>query len=124
MVILSAHDLALLERRVTRMCVLRAGHVVAADTPENLRRRAGLPHRVHLELAEHANGEVRELMAAVEGLEGATVGRDGRTLLAEVPPEALLDVMGAQARHADAVVGLRVEEPPLDMIYEQLLEEE
>lgn len=124
MVLMSAHDLALLERRVTKLCVLREGELVAEGTPAELRRRVELPQRIHLEVAEHANGELRLLGEALEEAGRCTVEREGHSLHAEVPPGRLLDVMDARARFPGLVVGLRVEEPPFDAVYERLLEGE
>lgn len=122
MALLATHDIALLERRVSHMCVLRAGRVIADDSPETLRRRVALPHRVHVELSEHTNGQLKEIADAI-GAHSEVVTVDGRRLLAEVSPDSLIEVMAAQARFSDTVVGLRVEEAPLDLVYERLLEE-
>jgi hypothetical protein len=51
------------------------------------------------------------------------VERDGELLRAEVTPGALLELMDIRSEFPDAVVGLRVEEPALDVVYEHLLEE-
>ncbi|MDH5490408.1 MAG: hypothetical protein OEY14_00395, partial [Myxococcales bacterium] len=122
MVLLSAHDLALLERRVDRLCVLRAGKVVAVDTPAELRRMAALPHRVHLQMAEHANGALQDFREAAEAL-GGRVELDGLVLRAEIEPATLLRLLDLRERFPGLVVDLRVEEPPLDLVYEHLLEE-
>jgi Cu-processing system ATP-binding protein len=62
MILLATHDIALLERRVDRMCLFRAGTVLADDKPEQLRQTAGLPQRVTMELNEQANGQVSGLV--------------------------------------------------------------
>ena len=123
MVLLSAHDLALLERRVTKMVVLRAGHVIAEGAPSTLRREARLPHRVHFEVAEHANGELKRLAEAIEEMGTPVTATEDRKLLAEVAPDGLLELMDVGARFRDSVVGMRVEEAPLDLVYEHLLEQ-
>lgn len=123
MTLISSHDLALLERRITRMCVLDEGRVVTDDTPEGLRRSVSLPQRVHLEVAAHANGEIKRLAAAIGQASGRQVEQEGRVLRAEVSPANLLAVLDVRAAFPEIVVGLRVEEPPLDQVYERLLEE-
>lgn len=122
MVLLSAHDLALLERRVTKMVVLRAGQVIAVGPPAVLRTQAKVPQRVHFEIAEHANGELKRFAEAIEEL-GVPVVTEDHVLLAEVAPDGLLALMDVRARFRDSVVGVRVEEVPLDLVYERLLEE-
>ena len=123
MILVAAHDLALLERRVDRMCVLRAGEVVANDSPGKLRHAVGLPHRVHMKLAAVEGDEVGALLSALRGFEGCLDARqEGDSLDAEVASEALLGFMDLRARHPGVVIGLRVEEPPLDMVYDHLLE--
>ena len=122
MVLLSAHDLALLERRVTKMVVLRAGQVIAVGAPAVLRAQAKVPQRVHFEIAEHANGELKRFAEAIEEL-GVPVVTEDHMLLAEVAPDGLLALMDVRARFRDSVVGVRVEEVPLDLVYERLLED-
>jgi Cu-processing system ATP-binding protein len=123
MVLLSAHDLALLERRVDRMCVLRSGRVVADDSPDALRRAVQLPHRVRMELAEDANGTADKLMAAMERHGASHVQRQGSRLDAHVAPDALLELVRIPAQYPQTVRGLHVEHPPIDVVYERLLEE-
>jgi len=122
-VLLSAHDLGLLERRVDRMCVLCKGKVVADDAPGELRAAVSLPHRVRMRLDLAANGQVSGLAEAVRALDACIeVHREGDLLDVQVAPAGLLDLMDVRSRFPDAVTALRVEEPPLDLVYERLLE--
>ena len=123
MVLLAAHDMALLERRVDKMCVLRAGRVVSVGSPEELRQTADLPHRVHMVLAEHANGDARALVEALERWGRGSVERHGQELDVTCGQDALLELMDVRGQFRDTVVRLRVEEPSLEVVYERLLEE-
>lgn len=118
-VLLSTHDLALIERRTDRMVVLQAGRVRAIGAPEELRRESGLPVRVAVELAPHAATASLAAKLHELGVRGLAV-EAGRVELV-VDPAALLDVLRVvDAARAD-VTHLRVEEPGLDAVYERLL---
>ncbi len=123
-VLLASHDLALLERRVARICLMSNGRVKAEGTPDALRLRAGLPHRVNFELRECAAERVSELLGALTELGLAPSEVVERRCFVDVAPDGLLPLMAAQARFPDAVAQLRVLEPQLDQIYERLLAEE
>ena len=122
MVLMATHDLALVERRVDRMCLLDAGSVVAVDTPAKLRERAELPVRVVFSLAEDTNG-VTPFVERVQGWNGGSrAALDGDQLLVDVPPAGLLDLLELRQQYAGAIAGVRVIEPGLDAVYERLLE--
>ncbi|MEZ4267745.1 MAG: ABC transporter ATP-binding protein [Myxococcota bacterium] len=121
MVVVSSHDLTLLERRVDRLCLLREGRVVAFDSPEKLRELAALPLRVTFGLATD-RAQAADFAAAVDlALPGARRGEYNGALTVEVAPGGLLPLMDVRGSHADAVLTMRVEEPGLDQIYEHLL---
>lgn len=124
MVLCSSHDLTLLERRVDRICVLRAGKVVADDTPARLRELVQLPVRVSFGLNGNPE-QVDQLATAVEQWEaGREYQRTPGSLSVRVAPGSLLELMDLRAAHPGAVNRLRVEEPGFDAVYERLLERE
>ena len=120
-VLVSTHDLALMERRVDEMCVLRAGRVLAHGSAEDLRRAAKLPHRVWFDVDEADPGRVRLLCEAMTKWgKGDVQLRNGRVRV-DVAPETILELMEIQSGFPGAVRGLRVEEPTLDVVYDKLL---
>lgn len=122
-VLLASHDLALLERRVDRICLMSSGRVRAEGSPEALRLRARIPHRVTFDLHDCASERIDALMAAIAELGLRPSERAEQRFSVEVEHDALLPLMAAQARFPEAVAQLRVLEPQLDQIYERLLEE-
>lgn len=122
MVLLSAHDLTLLEHRVDRMCVLRSGRVVADAHPQELRRSVALPQRIRMELAASANGSARALMAAMAERGATELHHAEGHVQATVAPPRLLSVLDAHQAFPGTVTGVRVEEPSIDVVYERLLE--
>ena len=125
MVLISSHDLALMERRIDDICVLRAGTVVAQGTADELRDLTQLPHRVSLELVKQMDEATR---SSAEGLQDAIVEmaqgdvqRLDDRLVCEVPQAAILELISMQARFPGVVTGVRVEEPTLDVVYDALL---
>jgi Cu-processing system ATP-binding protein len=121
MVVVSSHDLTLLERRVDRLCLLREGRVVAFDSPEQLRALAALPVRVTFGLATDRSRAEAFASAVDLAMPGARQGQFNGALTVEVAPDRLLPLMDVRAGHTEVVRSMRVEEPGLDQIYEHLL---
>jgi Cu-processing system ATP-binding protein len=121
MVILSSHDLTLLERRVDVICLMQDGRVIASDSPPRLRHLAALPVRVSFTLNGNPE-QVEGLSQAIASWDrSAQVSRGDGQLSVHVAPEALLSLMDLRAGYPEAVSQLRVEEPGLDLVYEALL---
>jgi Cu-processing system ATP-binding protein len=121
LVLVSTHDLALTERRVDDIHVLREGRVLVHGTAQHLRREAGLSHRVWLDVGD-SNAEGRRLHEAITGWGKGSVKLARGQLVVEVSAGELLELMRIQSGFPKAVRALRVEEPSLDMVYERLLE--
>jgi Cu-processing system ATP-binding protein len=121
-VLVSSHDLALMERRIDELCVLRAGRVLAQGNKDDLRHAARLPHRVWFDVEGTEEDRIDVLCGAMEKWGRGHVERLEGRLCVEVPAESILDLMEIQSGFAGAVRGLRVEEPTLDLVYEKLLE--
>lgn len=120
MVLVSTHDLALMERRVDEMCVLREGRVLAHGSANDLRTAARLPHHVWFEVSDD-DARVRLLCEAMEKWGKGRVERRDGIVGVEVAPEAILELMEIQSGFPGTVRGLRVEEPTLDIVYDRLL---
>jgi Cu-processing system ATP-binding protein len=120
-VLISSHDLALMERRVDEICLLRAGRVIAHGTASDLRKTAGLPHRIFLEVSDPDDPRVALLCTAIGKWGRARVERSELGVLAAVPGDGVLELMKIQGGFPGLVTGVRVEEPTLDLVYEKLL---
>ncbi len=124
MVITSSHDLAMMERRVDEICVLRQGRVIAVGTTDDLRRSAKLPHRIWFDVDEASGARVELLCDAMRKWgQGRIERREGR-ILAEVSQDSILGLVEVQSGFPGVVTGMRVEEPTLDLVYDKLLHEE
>jgi Cu-processing system ATP-binding protein len=120
MILISTHDLALTERRVDDICVLRSGRVVVQGTADDLRRAAQLAHRVLFDVADD-DPRVGLLSDAMTKWGKGRVERTPGRLIVEVTPDSILEVMEIQSGFPETVRSLRVEEPTLDLVYDRLL---
>ena len=120
MVLLSSHDLGLLERRVDRICLLQRGRVQAFDTPARLREETALPVRVTFAL-DRSDDDVAQLLAAVARFDHAAAEAANGSLHLEVAPDRLLEILDLRGQWPGAVTRVRVEEPGLDAVYDHLL---
>lgn len=122
-VVVTSHDLTLMEQRVDRICLLKEGRLAALGSPEELRIQAELPIRVNFQL-NPGHHSVHLLIKDIEQWDRVCSLRHcDKNLTVEIPPDDLLVLMDLRNRNAEAVVRLRVEEPGLDDVYETLLRE-
>jgi Cu-processing system ATP-binding protein len=121
MVIASTHDLAMMERRMDEICVLREGRVLAYGSAEDLRRSAQLPHRIWFETGQAPEAKVELLCEAMRKWGKGRIERMGDRILAEVAADETLEIVEIQSGFPGVVRGIRVEEPTLDVVYDKLL---
>ena len=119
-VLLSTHDLALIEARADRVHVLSAGRVVASGSPDTLRQQADLPVRVRVQT--QSAGLAEALAGHLSQASGEPVDLDECDVTVAIRQARLLDVIRQVAVHQAEVAALRVEEPGLDAVYQRLLE--
>ena len=124
MVVVSSHDLALLERHVKEICVLKSGSVLFGGGLDRLRRDASLPHLVRMNLAADS-AAAKDIVALSDALDDwghAEVQRGDDFLQISVSGDHLLELMDLRGKFPAALTGVRIAEPTLDMVYERLLE--
>jgi Cu-processing system ATP-binding protein len=120
MVLLSSHDLTLLEDRVDRITLLKKGEVIADASPEGLRAGTSLPVRVSIELCE-ARDELTETLSQSGFIDQQRI--TPKRLIVYVQPKDLLRVIQISGQHADLISQIRIEEPGFNEIYEHLINE-
>ena len=121
MVLVSTHDLALMERRVDDICVLRSGRLLVQGTADDLRRAARLAHRVVFDVSDQEPARVALLRDAMQKWGKGRVELAQDRLVVDASPESVLELMTIQSGFPGVVRGLRVEEPTLDLVYERLI---
>ncbi len=117
-VLLSTHDLALIERRADRVHVISAGRLKASGTPDDLRRLAGLTIRVRVAMDDMKHAETLAGSLSQDLAVPVDLGEDEIGL--SIPSSSVFAVI--RAMDSAGVAGVRVEEPGLDAVYERLLE--
>jgi Cu-processing system ATP-binding protein len=121
MLLASTHDLALMERRTDSICVLQGGRVRALGSAEDLRRAAGLPHRIWLTLSNASDTKVPTLCEVLGRWGHGNVELVGDRIRVDLPADDVLELMKLQSGFPGLVIGVRVEEPTLDLIYSEIL---
>jgi len=121
MVLIATHDLALVERRVDTVCILKGGKVVASGTSQELREAAQIRHRVHFDVDERDDRRVVHFCKALGQWGHAEVTREDGRVTVEVTADAMLELMTIQTSFAGVIRSIRVEEPTLDLVYDRIL---
>jgi Cu-processing system ATP-binding protein len=137
----ASHELGLVERRVDRVAVIRAGRLLAEGSPHALREQVGL--RVKTTWTLRNDGDDADSARQAAALAARLLQTDGidaqnavrpvdraageckARVVVELPPDGLAAAMqlaSAWAHEGDGGLdGVRVEEPGLDQVYETLL---
>lgn len=118
-VVITTHDLALIERRAHQLYVFSHGRILAEGSPEALRRRVSLPSQIHVDFdqpeAAHTWADRLRDHDVLQIDE-----RAGRVWLT-VPQDGLHQVLGLINGEGGSVTHVRVTEPGLDDVYERIL---
>jgi len=122
-VLISSHDLTLLERRVSRICLMKNGSITSMGTPASLRFQAQLPLRVTFEMGEKDQEGSPFALAIKQWHKSLQLMFSEYQIQVDISPDDLMQLMDIKANHSASINRLRVEEPGLDMVYEYLLKE-
>jgi len=112
-VILSSHVLTELEMRTDRIAILRQARLVACDTIDGLRQRAGLPVRIRLK----APPERAESLARAAGPGSRVAFVNGRTVELTIDAEDKMAAVRSLSAGANGVEDLDILPPSLEEIY-------
>jgi ABC-2 type transport system ATP-binding protein len=129
-VVLSTHNLAEVQVTCNRVLIIAKGHIVADDTTEGLRKRAG-GARFAVSLAREVDGKAvepsraREALARIDAVEHiAVASTDGGDLVVHLTPKDGADLRSSISKavaEADLVlVGLSREEGDLESVFRDL----
>ncbi len=119
--LLTSHDLSLLEHRVDRLCLLERGQVCAYGSSSELRSSAALPVSVDFELAPDEGSRRAFANVLTQWAEAGPIQQQADCLTVEIAPNKLAELMDIKARNSDAISGVRVREPGLNDVYESFL---
>lgn len=122
LILISSHDLGILEKRVDKFCILRAGSVVACDEPPALRRQASLPVKVRFTLKEDYSRQTDFIEGLRDHFPTLQIVQDGCSVRIEMEPERIVDLMASAFSNGHPLIeSMRVTEPEMENIYEHLL---
>jgi ABC-2 type transport system ATP-binding protein len=115
-VLLSTHQMQLVERLADRVVLIRAGRAVEEGTLDELRRRWGAGRRLHLQLRGQAAPADATLLAALPGVIAAEIATNGGIEIVIAEDAPLSPVLEAIGRNHD-IRELRAEAVTLHDIY-------
>ncbi|MBT6492512.1 MAG: ABC transporter ATP-binding protein [Deltaproteobacteria bacterium] len=119
MVLLTSHDITLMEQRVDKICILKAGEIAAWATPEELRKRYALPALVSLRVENSFKAErLDELFNGQVKLESSL----GSHIQLKVHPSKLLDLTKWVAKYQGEIKEIGVRDAQMERVYERVLE--
>lgn len=119
-VVISTHDLALIERRADEISVLREGRRIARGSPAELRAQVQLPVVLHFEVDEARHSAA--IAARVrEQLVEARVQAADRVVHIHTRADDIVGVVGLLNGQLQHIRATRIDQPGLDEVYEHLL---
>jgi Cu-processing system ATP-binding protein len=118
-ILLSTHDIALIEQRADEMVVMSSGRVLARGAPDALRRSVDLPVRIRFVGVDEAGTQA--VAAALSARLGPNVTREGLRVSAAVRPTELHAAIAAVHSLVGSIESTRVEEPGMDVVYQTIL---
>jgi len=122
-VLISSHDLGILEKRVDKFCILRQGAVIACDGPQALRHTAALPVKVHFSLNHSPELHAPFVADLRKHFPSEEIEQNDASVLIKVDSERIVDLMGSTfSKDHKMISSMRVTEPELEDIYQHLIE--
>lgn len=121
MVLISTHELGLMEHRVDRMCVLKSGRLIAEGSPASLRQQAAVAVRVEFSVAAGVEEAFAEHARSFNSEAGVEIS--GHMVALSIAAGQLMQALDLRDAIPGAVTDVRVIEPGLDVVYERLLGE-
>jgi Cu-processing system ATP-binding protein len=118
MVLLSSHDLTLLEQRVNRVIVLNAGNLIADDSPEKLRVSTSLPVKVSIDFND-AYDKLPSYLNESEFIEHEQI--TPKRIIVHIQPKSLLKLIHVSGQYVEQISQIRINEPGFNEIYEYLI---
>jgi len=118
-IVISTHILEEVEAVCARAVIIRAGRLVADDTPAGLLARSRYRDAVTVSFAEAADEARRAVLLALDGVLGVEAGADGHsvTVLGDDGPAAAERIRQCCHEHGWRIEALRVEGGRLDDVF-------
>ncbi len=124
-VILATHDLTMLEKRVTHVCVLKQGKVQVFDAPENLRNDQGIPYRMSVTFkVDNTKIKQQQFLEQLDTLEHVSYQFHGHQLNIYSDQKQLNQLVELWHQYNDLIATFSMAEPALNEVYEMILEKE
>ncbi|AMO22288.1 ABC transporter ATP-binding protein [Ramlibacter solisilvae] len=111
--ILSSHQMAEIQQRVSRLALMKQGKIASLGTVRNLRERSALPLRIEVELRNGAEPELRRILP--EG--GQIIRVNGSTAHLQCLRSDKLRLLASLSALGDHLVDIHISEPSLEDLF-------
>ncbi|MCP3674241.1 MAG: ABC transporter ATP-binding protein [Gammaproteobacteria bacterium] len=124
-VLLATHDLTMLEKRVSHICVINQGKVQVFDTPENLINAQGIPYRMSVTFKTD-NKEMRQqqFLEQLDTFEHISYQFHRHQLNIYSDQKQLKQLVELWHQYNNIIATFSMTEPALNEVYEMILEKE
>jgi Cu-processing system ATP-binding protein len=122
-VLLATHDLTMLEKRVTHMCVLKQGKIRIIDTPEKLKNDQDVPYRMSVKFKQ-AQKQQALFISTLDALDNIHYQFHDHQLNIYSDQNQLKSLVNLWQQYSDIIETFSISEPSLNEVYEMILQEE
>ncbi len=119
-VLLATHDLTMLEKRVTHMCVMNEGKTKTIDTPAKLRLEQDIPYRMSVSFKPALNKH-EYFTKSLDALGNVNYQLHNHHLYIDSDQYQLSQLISLWHQYSDNIATFSIAEPSLNDVYEQIL---
>jgi daunorubicin resistance ABC transporter ATP-binding subunit len=123
-IVYTTHDMEEADKLCERLAIMDHGRIIAEGTPDELKSRYGGGHRIELELAEHDDALVKQIMDLVKGTSYEAEGHRIDISVPSVGGGILHSLSRFLEKKGIEVKELRSKEPSLEDVFLNLTSKE
>ncbi len=119
-ILLATHDLTMLEKRVTHVCVMNQGKIKIIDTPDKLRFDQDIPYRMSVTFKQTSN-QNKYFIKNLDALGNVNYQLHNQHLSIYSDQCQLAQLISLWHQYSDSIATFSIVEPSLNEVYEMIL---